>query len=209
MRWLLLCVTVQALSLPNPITFFEHNGYLGPFDLFTEQEALQIQHEIRYCSAPANSAAAFWAKNRLFQDPNIVAIGRRAELLDLVEMFLGPDLLLWGIELVTKRGGASHRWHVDIEHANWEGVTVWLPLCNASHKSTLRFIPGSHRQNSLPQMLHDPNNDEQVLAAARERDPEAKIVSLDIHPGQFVLFAGRLWHHSINETAQTRHALIF
>ena len=197
--------------------FFEKNGYLGPFSLLRQEDAERVCEQLNHVQRmplkqSSLNESRYWSKNHLFLTPIIVEIAKREELVGLIKLFLGPNLLLWGVELVNRSSGVMHRWHVDIEHTGWEGITAWLPLRNVALPSTIRFIPGSQRYDVIPQILgNDVNlkNDQEVLDEARKIDPHAHIITMDMQPGQFVLFAGRMWHSSVNESMATRQALIF
>jgi hypothetical protein len=59
----------------------------------------------------------------------------------------------------------------------------------------------------MPQSL-DVASDCDAQTIARTLDSEAELVTPDLHPGEFFIFAGRLWHGSNNSGYQTRHALL-
>ena len=221
--------------------FFKENGYLGPLPFFSQQDAETLASEIERQIAinpllkqrrpklkddsiqrsKENSdnnppwplgTPAYWSKTMHILIPEVAAIGRSEKLLCFVKDLLGPDILLWGAQLVKKPPKETHRWHVDVEHIAWEGVTFWLPLYGVSSKSTIKFIPGSHQFNFIPQTFTsqiDLEDDEALLNVVRETYPDAKIVSMHIAPGEFVLFAGKTWHNTINRSNVTRAALIF
>jgi len=222
-KWLccLLSLHLCALSEDQKI-FFEENGYLGPFSLLSQTEAEALGQE--FASAPFKQLLhklwasphivpiVYWSKNLLFHVLEAVALAKSEIVLSLLHSFLGPDLLLWGLELIEKRPGEHHRWHVDIEHTAWDGLTIWLALTHVSQESTLFFIPGSHKYDCIPQSFEkeiDLQDDQEMIHTARAMDPKGEIIAMDIKPGQFVLFAGRMWHRSVNRTNQTRQALIF
>jgi ectoine hydroxylase-related dioxygenase (phytanoyl-CoA dioxygenase family) len=100
-----------------------------------------------------------------------------------------------------------HRWHVDLEHRQWHGVSVFLGLENLDLDSTLKVLTGSHRMPERPQ-AYGVQDDAGALAAVRRQASEAEIVRVPLEPGQFFLFAGRLWHGSHNTGTRTRLAMI-
>jgi ectoine hydroxylase-related dioxygenase (phytanoyl-CoA dioxygenase family) len=220
--------------------FFEENGYLGPLPFLSQDEAGALGEEVDFLisvnSLPTSHRSGiaarslkssedfqsdhlspygqprYWAKCAHILIPKVAAIGRSEVFSPFIRDLLGPDILLWGAQFIKKPRGDAHRWHVDIEHMAWEGVTFWFPLCNVSKESTIKFIPGSHHFDLIPQFLPKKvnlENDQAVLDAIHPKYPDAKIVSMDIKPGEFVLFAGRTWHSTINQTKYTRKALIF
>lgn len=225
---------------PSQSAFFSARGYLPPMGLFSPEDAEALSENlvrrIRALPAPTAPLIALqkpvaqqpaspfgpqgspihWAKTIHLRLPEIAAIGTAPELVSLAKSILGGDVLLWGAELITKAPGKPHRWHVDVEHMEWDGITFWIALSNAGPQSTIKFIAGSHRLNVVPQQLGaavDLYDDAAVLATLQYHAPAAgivtgSIVSADMSPGDFTIFAGRAWHSTINETARTRHALI-
>jgi ectoine hydroxylase-related dioxygenase (phytanoyl-CoA dioxygenase family) len=240
LQGILLCAQLNAGSFSTEQkAFFEENGYLGPLPFFSQGAAValakdlerQIQlnpsmrqrrpgidasskssEEFRNDSLAPYGQPRYWSKSLHILSSEVAAMGRSEEFSPFIQELLGPDILLWGAQLVGKPPGEAHRWHVDIEHRAWDGVTFWLPLSNVSQESTIKFIPGSHHFDSMPQSLPkevDLENDQALLDAIREAHPMANVVSMDIKPGEFVLFAGRTWHSTMNRSKLTRKALIF
>jgi hypothetical protein len=230
----------QSSLTPSQSAFFSARGYLPPMSLFSPEEAEALAdtlvRRIRALPAPTAPLMALqrptpqrsisphgpqgspihWAKTIHLRLPDIAAIGTAPKLVALATSILGQDVLLWGAELITKAPGKPHRWHVDVEHIEWDGITFWIALSNSGPQSTIKFIAGSHRLNVVPQQLGPTVNlydDDAVIAAIERQAPAAgigtaSIVTGDIPPGDFTIFAGRAWHSTINETARTRHALI-
>jgi ectoine hydroxylase-related dioxygenase (phytanoyl-CoA dioxygenase family) len=81
------------------------------------------------------------AYGRLASHPAIVA---------RVASILGPDVIAWGMTTSTVRPGQRHRWHVDVEHRRWPGVSVFVGLRNMARGSSLKVISGSHRLEESP-----------------------------------------------------------
>jgi ectoine hydroxylase-related dioxygenase (phytanoyl-CoA dioxygenase family) len=126
---------------------------------------------------------------------------------------LGPDVLLWGSQIIMQSPRQRHRWHIDVEHATWNGVTVWLAIRNVVPQESFSIITRSHRFNVTPQELAaqqgiDLLDDEAVYQAARQLDPQCEQVRLDIADGQFFIFKGKLWHGTRNNTNADRLAVI-
>lgn len=149
-----------------------------------------------------------WLKSAHVRWRAFRALGRHPEILAMARDLLGPDLLLWGAQLVTAVPGWVHKWHVDIEHTGWEGVTFWIPLNNVSAASTIKFMTGSHRLGFSPQGRGVDSGDAAALAAARGADDAAGIYTAAMVPGQVCVFAGRTWHNTINQTPAVRHAVL-
>ncbi len=149
---------------------------------------------------------AKWIKGIHAVNGEVYRLGADRRVVDHVSQILGPDVLLCGSIMINQRPGAFHRWHSDVEHRDWNGLTVWVALANVSMKSTLRIITRSQR---IPLPPPADLKDELVLAEAQRHDPACRELVLPAEPGQFYLLAGPLWHSSWNESSKTRYALIF
>ena len=77
------------------------------------------------------------------------------ELLDLVEILIGPDIILWGCQVFCKPGGDGMEvpWHQDGQY--WPirplaTATVWIAIDPSKiENGCLRVIPGSHKGKRL------------------------------------------------------------
>jgi len=196
-------------------------GWVGSYPLFTPEGVS------RACRVRERVAAAFTWPNQLAQagDPQIFA--RRPwfksmhayvpeyydavchpAVVGRVASILGPDVIAWGLTLIRAVPGNVHRWHVDVEHRHWDGVSVYIGLENITPESSLLVMEGSQNIVDPPQAFGPIADDTGALNAARSRVPGAEIVTVGLQPGQFFLFAGRLWHGSHNTGDQVRVAMI-
>ncbi len=149
---------------------------------------------------------AKWIKGIHAVNGEVYRLGADRRVVDHVSQILGPDVLLCGSVMINQRPGAFHYWHSDVEHRDWNGLTVWVALANVSMKSTLRIITRSQR---IPLPPPADLKDELVLAEAQRHDPACRELVLPAEPGQFYLHAGHLWHSTRNESSKTRYAIIF
>jgi Phytanoyl-CoA dioxygenase (PhyH) len=148
-----------------------------------------------------------WFKSMHAYLPAYCRLALHPAIVARVASILGPDVIAWGVATSTRRPGQRHRWHVDVEHRRWPGVSVFIALRNVARGSSLKVISGSHRVDNPP----GPSgltSDEQVLAACRKSRPASELVTVELREGEFFIFDGRLWHGSHNRTLRTRTALI-
>lgn len=174
--------------------------------------AQRVYHRLTGKNGPLGTPT-LWYKNTHLLIQEVAAPGLQPEILQRLQGILGEDLLLWGAEIIVKQG-TSHRWHVDVEHTVWEGTTAWLGLANVGADNTMKIIPGSHRFGASPQELATRHgvtieNDEQLLSLARRVQPDAQIVTMDLRPGDFFIFAGSSWHASHDVSPKRRTAIIY
>lgn len=163
---------------------FRKNGFIGPFDLYSEDEARERYKRIRadlfdrqkaIYDLPVNSVIAGY--DRHF-DVNMLSehIARR-EIVHRVESILGPDVICWRSETFPKYpGDEGTDWHQADTYAHASGIpqirwpddqfggaiTVWTAFTDATEENgCLRFIPGTHEEMFYDESLgmeYDPEN---------------------------------------------------
>ena len=69
------------------------------------------------------------------------------------------------------------------------------------------MISGSQDLAVLPQSLGK-LSDDAALAESRRWQPASELITMDLKPGEFFLFDGRLWHGSRNRGWRSRSAII-
>ncbi len=155
----------RAFSLSSEqVEFFHANGYIGPFEVYTPDEAGALLTAIR-CQAHDRSKAIFgdsalnYDRHLDIDELSQHVLQRR--IVDRVACLLGPDLLCWRTEFFSKkRGQAPTGWH-QVESYMVGGspmlevterqpgmpteMTAWTSLTEATREmSCLRFVRGSH-----------------------------------------------------------------
>ena len=193
---------------------FERMGYAGPIPFLTDAECLLLQNYVR---SGELAVPRDWGKGLAVCDRLIYGIATQPDLLKLLAQLLGPNVYLWGAQLIAKKPGEAHPWHTDIETSLPSGrfVSVWIGIENTSSKSALQYISGSHRIGKpLQQVAHErqvdrPDRSAQwALAWARDAIEDADLVAADVRDGDAVLFDGRIWHGSLNSEDRPRSALL-
>ncbi len=197
-------VTKQALDVA---------GYAGPVAVFDADECARILSSLR----AAAGAPRTWSKGWAASSPAYHRVASDPRILALLQPTLGPDIVLWGTSLIVKAESDIHPFHTDAESMTPKGgfVTVWIGLENTDRSSGLKFVPGSHRYGvSLQELNHragitrEQSTDATTLAAARRHDAAAEIVQPAVHDGEALVFDGRVWHGSHNQTKAVRTALL-
>ena len=203
---------------PEETRFFGRNGWVGPFDLCAADEAARLagvceaalqrfdrlEHEAAVDPA---AGPAPWRKSLHTQVAALYDLSIDPSIVDRVCSILGPDVLAWGALPKVAAPGNRHRWHVDIEHTAWTGVSAFVGLAGMSMETSLTLVSGSHRVTSTPQDL-GLDDDEAVAGHCRGAAQPGDLVTLLVREGQFFLFDGRLWHGSHNTSDRTRISII-
>ena len=89
---------------------------------------------------------------RILKTPGFSAIWRTPRVLDIIEDFLGPDIVLWSSHVIAKPKGNGRAvpWHTD--GAYWHNrlepmdvITLWLAVDESTvENGCMRVIPESH-----------------------------------------------------------------
>ncbi|HEY3645545.1 MAG TPA: phytanoyl-CoA dioxygenase family protein [Gammaproteobacteria bacterium] len=199
---------------------FERAGWVGVYPLLSGDEvrracALRDQVLPRITSprevTQATDLQTFerrpWFKSMHALVPEYHEVASHPAIVGRVASLLGPDLIAWGLTLTRSAPGGVHRWHVDIEHMHWPGVSVYIGLENNDLDSTLKVLEGSQRVGARPQAF-GVKDDDGALATVRSKVPDAKVLRVPVRPGEFFLFHGQLWHASHNTGGNIRVAMI-
>jgi hypothetical protein len=213
---------------------FQDLGIVGPFRLVLDHEIEPILRRLILDKAKlffwhrmlsrsfllknffleARWGKAKWEKGMHLVSPVTYALSTNSVILDKIESIHGPNLLQWGSMLITQRPQVMHSWHVDADCLECDGITVWLALKNVNELTAMKVITRSHHLSVHPTQLENSNgldtsDDNTVLKSAHGLDSTCEMHVLDVKPGEFVIFAGRLWHSIQNRSRHPRSAILF
>jgi len=155
--------------------------------------------------------------------PGLFPLFFHPRVLDLAETFLGPEIRLypnytarpkfpdWEGTLVLwhQDGGYTERQREGQAGASVEAlrmVNVWSPLVPAREENgCMQFIPGTHRLGVVP---HETRRHYLEIAAAFLQPRLKEAVSIEMDPGDVVLFHNLLFHSGLpNRSATIRWSL--
>ncbi len=146
--------------------FFDANGYVGPYTLFTPEETKGIWNNLRKELLDVSQAVypgAPYNYDRHFDIPFLTNFISMPEIVQRVQSILGSDLFMWRSEFFSKhRGDPGTAWHqverfsvgkqgaqlVPTENQNglWQ-LTVWLALTPSTiENGCFRVMPGTHNK---------------------------------------------------------------
>ncbi len=171
-------------------------------------EALEAAHK---AGAGGHDLPQFFRVNGQLVIPLLVEIARSPAILDAVESLLGPNLLVWSVELFIKEPGDGTivSWHQDLTYWGMgetdEEVTAWLALSDVSVEAgCMRFIPGSHMGGIVAH--EDTFSDSNLLSRGQEIGgvDESKAVPGPLRPGEMSLHHGRCFHASAPNRSDDR-----
>jgi non-heme Fe2+,alpha-ketoglutarate-dependent halogenase len=171
-------------TLPKTaVQSFRDDGFWFPFRLMPREEALALAE--RFIAFTQSDIAARYEdpQNQLYLLKAHLLfhwadeICHDARLLDAVESFIGPDIMVWssGVFWKGERSGAYVSWHQDSTNFELDGadhvVRAWVALTPATlENGTMRFLPGAHRQGQIPH--RDLKRDGELLSRGETVDLE-------------------------------------
>jgi non-heme Fe2+,alpha-ketoglutarate-dependent halogenase len=193
-------------ALPKTaIQSFRDDGFWFPFRLMPPEKALGTAD--RFMAFTQSDVAARYddPQNQLYLlKAHLLfhwadAICHDERLLDAVESFIGPDIMVWSSGVFWKgpRSGAYVSWHQDPTNYELDGadrvVRAWVALTPATlENGTMRFLPGAHRQGQIPH--RDLKRDGELLS-------RGETVDLEIEPSRTVpvlIDAGEVSFHHLH-----------
>lgn len=171
---------------------FQRDGYIGPFTLYSPDEAVKRYRAIRpelfnreraVYDLPPTSPIANYDRHL---DVNLLSEHVcRPEIVQRVASILGPDVVCWRSEMFPKYpGDEGTDWHQADTYAHasgkpqviWPGeekaggaITVWTAFTDATEENgCLRFILGTHGQMFYDESKKMDFRPEQVNAVERD-----------------------------------------
>ncbi|MEK7412661.1 MAG: phytanoyl-CoA dioxygenase family protein [Planctomycetota bacterium] len=121
-------------------------------------------------------------------NPDFLEYALNPHILDLVEQVIGPNIILWGTQIICKPGGDGMAvpWHQDGEY--WPirplaTCTVWIAIEDSTPENgCMRYVPGSHKRQALLAHHHSDRDDlalNQQLDAGTFDENDAKDDALE------------------------------
>lgn len=145
---------------PEQVEFYNQEGYLRPFDLFTEAEAEnnrtyfdKLLKQVLAANYKQGSYAINGYHNRC---KGIYDIATDPRILDIIEDIIGPDIVCWGSHFFCKLPGDPKHvaWHQDASYWPFtpaRTATVWLAIDDADEEnSAMMFLPKTHNIGHMP-----------------------------------------------------------
>lgn len=196
---------------------YKRDGFVAGLDVFDVDQVRSIRQQIETLERDHTHGAGGRDLNQYFRVngqlviPLLADLSRTPTILDTVETLLGPDLLVWSVELFIKEPGSTKTvsWHQDLTYWGMgetdDEVTAWVALSDVSVKAgCMRFIPGSHAQGIVSHT--DTYAQENLLSRGQEIPDidESRAVYGALKPGQMSLHHGRCFHASSANTSNDR-----
>lgn len=146
---------------------FHRNGFAGPFDLYTREEAQKAWNDLRIAFLDTSRAAHPTSSAQYDRHLDIEFLSRhicRPEIVGFVREAVGPNVLAWRTEVHAKMPGSEGTdWHQAISMTDETGrpflvwdketppnalggcIVVWTAFTDITlQNSCMQFIPGTH-----------------------------------------------------------------
>ncbi len=184
-------------------------GYVAGLTAFDPPETAALRAQIEAleqthaAGAGGHDLHQFFRVNGHLVIPLLAHIARTPAILDQVSGILGPDLLVWSVELFIKEPQTNSvvSWHQDLTYWGMgetdEELTAWVALSDVSVEAgCMRFIPGSHKGRIVAH--HDTFSDDNLLSRGQEIAgiDESQAQHGPLSPGQMSFHHGRCFHAS-------------
>ncbi|MCY4541799.1 MAG: phytanoyl-CoA dioxygenase family protein [Rhodobacteraceae bacterium] len=198
-----------SLSNQQRSSYLE-NGYIKPLRVMSERSAARLRAEIEAIEAKYPNGKLPAPLNQYFRYdgqlvmPFLVDVARKPVILDAVESLIGPNIMVWSIELFIKEAGSQAKvtWHQDLTYWGMGGtdlqVTAWIALTDVSELAgCMRFVPGSQKLDIVSH--HDTFSEDNLLSRGQEIEvdvDENDAVLDDLRPGEMSLHHGKIFHAS-------------
>lgn len=139
----------------------------------------------------------------------LLDLAAQPALLDLIEMQVGPNVVLWSTHLLCKPPGTGIRipWHQDAPYWNVSGrlaAGVWIVFDDTDEANgTMEVLPGWHARGQLPILEGDDKLFNQSIdPAALPPDAEQRKVTYRLKAGQAAIHHTMIPHASYPNTSQ-------
>lgn len=178
------------------VTFYREQGYVKLGPLFSEEELQDLQRHVDEMIAALPEGRRPEAMDvPHFEDPWLFRYLAHPRVLDVVEAFLGPNIVLWSSHFIAKPAGVGLPvpWHTD--GAYWGNrlvpmnvLTIWLAVdASTVGNGCMRVIPGSHRDVVAAMDRYEVVDRESHVFGFRlppELIDDSRAVDLELTPGE-------------------------
>lgn len=192
---------------------YRRDGVVWPIKLFEPGEAEGLAAKYQNFQAQARAARG----REVYIKPHLVStwidgIAHHPFVLDVVEVAIGPDILLWSSDFFVKtaRTGKYVCWHQDTPYRELAPVdnivNIWLALTPSTPESgCMRAVKGTHVMRDLVQGRtgfttkrdQASKTGDNLLAYEQKLDLEVReenVANLILQPGEFSVHHGHLVH---------------
>jgi ectoine hydroxylase-related dioxygenase (phytanoyl-CoA dioxygenase family) len=187
---------------------YARDGFLSGIDILSPASALQHRKALENAESTIGSLHYKTKVHTILKCAYDLAI--HPGLLDIVELCIGPDVLLHNVTYIIKEPHSeSHvSWHQDLTYWGFDSddqVSVWLALSPATRQSgCMKMIPASHRQGKVEHQLIDDESNVLLSGQTIREVDESLAVICELEPGQASFHHGWTQHASTPNISDDR-----
>ncbi|MDQ2732409.1 MAG: phytanoyl-CoA dioxygenase family protein [Armatimonadota bacterium] len=200
----------------DEVRFYREQGYLKFGRIFTAEEMdnLRLHVDDMIAQLPEGKRPESLDVPH-FSDPWLFRYLAHPKVLDVIEDFIGPDIVLWSSHFIAKPKGDGRAvpWHTD--GAYWGSmlqpmnvITLWLAVDPSTRTNgCMRVIPASHRGAPVGMDQYEGVDTTQNVfhvEIKRELMDEDKAVDLELAVGECHFHDAWTLHSSIPNTSSQR-----
>jgi len=188
---------------------FERDGVVFPLSVLSRTEVDRYRGDLEAIATACGQESLKRFDNLHLFFPWAYGLATHAALLDTVESFLGPDLVIDGTLVFYKppRDSSYASWHQDSVYSGWHltpSISAWIAL-TASDRSNgcMRVVPGTHKLGLLDHenVPNDPNLLNRRGERIRMDVNESDAVDVVLRPGEMSLHHTNIVHGSNPNTS--------
>ena len=185
---------------------YDKNGFVIVRNLMDQDLVLELENHVYWLGKKyPNIHPESFHHDLLVHDPFIHKVLNTKKILDIVEVFIGSNIALFGAHYIAKKPleGKAVGWHQDGSYWPLEPmnvVSLWLAgTASLKENGCMRVIPGTqnHRLVKSSDMIEE-DMDKFVLGLAIKSDQidESKAIDLELNPGDISIHNPFLIHGS-------------
>jgi non-haem Fe2+, alpha-ketoglutarate-dependent halogenase len=193
----------------NMLTRYEQDGIVFPISVLSADEVSENRNALQSLAARCGEGSLKRFDNLHLFFPWAYRLATQRTLLDVVENFLGPDLVIDGTLVFYKppHDSSYSSWHQDSVYSGWHltpSISAWIALTSSTRNNgCMRVVPGSHKLGLLEHdtVLDDPNllnkRGERIRLDVKESDA----IDVVLRPGEMSLHHTNIVHGSNPNTS--------
>lgn len=183
-------------ATPEQVEFYRKYGYVKFGRIFTREEmdALRAHVDEMIAALPEGKRPEELDVPH-FHDPWLFRYLNHPRVLDVIEDFIGPDIVLWSSHFIAKPKGDGKAvpWHTDGSY--WgerlqpmKVITLWLAVDESTvENGCMRVIPGSHTEVARVADMYEPVDLKRNVFNSRIKQEcmdESQAVDLELQVGE-------------------------
>lgn len=196
-------------DLDQLTALYERDGVVAPVRVLEEVEAAQHRERLEAAESEIGSLhyinkihTAMASANELVTSPAV---------LDIVESFIGPDILLYNSTYIIKEPSteAYVAWHQDLTYWGLADddaqVSMWLAIAPAPVEAgCMVMVPGSHKSGRADHVERPDDNNVLLLGQQIADVDESQARPCPLNPGEASFHHGWTIHTSAPNTTNDR-----